>query len=277
MEPTATTNHIECAASSEQSSAELVYGPASSLAELRQSYSLTYLKYRERGLAEENSGQVFFSKQHLQHRAVTLVGRIGHTVFTTLSVVMDGPMGLPLDVVFPDELNQFRRQGAVLGELGLFADRRRSLSQSLAAMHELFRLGHWFVEANDFNFGVIGVHPRHAAFSQRLLGFRTSVEVREHPTVRNAPAVLLIFERAEMSRIAERCKYVRQWLQNPVHASVWEQRYQPSIPDLVALTNLRDQPEMLDELLPFHRTAAQLVEEQAGAEARDEEQIRKAG
>jgi N-acyl amino acid synthase FeeM len=277
MKQMATTDSTQLDAAEEQLSAGLVYGPACSVADLRQSFSLAYIKYRERGLAEEASGQIFFSKQHLQQRAVTLVGKIDHTVFTTLSVVMDGPMGLPLDAVFADELNQFRRQGAVLGELGLFADRRRSLSQSLAAMHELFRLGHWYVEANNFDFGVIGVHPRHAAFYQRLLGFRLTGEVREHPTVRNAPAVLLIFEQSEMSRIAERCKYVRQWLQNPVHVSVWEQRYRPGIADLVALTSLRSQPEMLDELLPFYRTTEQLAQEKAVAEEKAEQQIRKAG
>lgn len=252
----------------------LSYGPAGSLAELQQCFSLAYHKYRERELVNDISGEVFFSPHHLLPHAVTLVGRVEHTVFTTLSVVMDGPLGLPLDTVFRDELERLRQGGAVLGELGLFADRRKSLSQSLAAMHELFRFGHWYVDANYFDYGVVGVHPRHAAFYERLLGFQLASDVREHPKVRDAPAVLLIFDREKRNRIADRCKYVRNWLENPVHVSVWEQRYRPTIPELVALTSLRDAPDMLDSILPFHRTAAQLAAERQAQQTR---RIRKAG
>ncbi len=277
MKQTASTEIVNPPADGGNPSAPLAYSAAASLTELRHCFSLVYGKYRERQLVEESGGGVFFSRQHLLPYAVTLAGKIDQTVFTTLSVVMDGPLGLPLDAVFGDELNRLRRDGAVLGELGLFADRRRSLTQSLSSMHELFRLGYWYGRSNSADFGVIGVHPRHAAFYQRLFGFRTMGEVREHPTVRNAPAILLLIEEERIGASAERSKYVRQWLQNPVHASVWEQRYRPSIPDVMALTTLRGQPEMLDQLLPFYRTAAQLAEEQAAASEPDQPQIRKAG
>jgi hypothetical protein len=277
MNQTAPTEPTHPAAGADEPSAPLTYGPASSLAELQHSFALVYQKYQQRQLVERVSGGVFFGLHHLLPQAVTLVGTVDHTVFTTLTVVMDSPLGLPLDAVFGDELEQLRRSGAVLGELGLFADRRRSLTQSLNSMHELFRLGHWFVESNNFDFGVVGVHPRHAAFYQRLLGFRPMSEVREHPTVRNAPAVLLACEQAKLRQTAERSKYVRQWLQNPVHESVWEQRYRPSIPDLVALTSMRDAPEMLDELLPFHRSKEQLAAERQADSERVYRRVRKAG
>jgi len=277
MKQTAPTEPLRNLADGDEANLPLTYGPAASLAELQHSFALVYQKYRDRRLVEPVSGQVFFSLHHLLPEAVTIVGKIDHTVFTTLTVVMDSQLGLPLDAVFHDELNQLRRGGAILGELGLFADRRRSLTQSLSSMHELFRLGHWYVESNNFDFGVIGVHPRHAAFYQRLLGFRAHGEVREHPTVRNAPAVLLVCEQAKLSRAAESSKYVRQWLQNPVHASVWQQRYRPSIADLVALTSLRDAPDLLDQLLPFYRTREQIAAEQAAYARQLDGQIRKAG
>ncbi len=258
-------------------SVPLTYGPAASLTELHHSFALVYQRYRERQLVGDVSGQVFFGLHHVLPQAVTLVGKVEHTIFTTLTVVMDGPLGLPLDAVFHEELDRLRAQGAVLGELGLFADRRKSLTQSLNSMHELFRLGHWYVESNNFDFGMVGVHPRHAAFYERLLGFRIVSDVREHPTVRNAPVVLLACEQAKLGQAAERSKYVRHWLQNPVHASVWEQRYRPTIPDLVALTSLRDMPDMLDQLLPFHRSAAEVAAERTERSRRVARRVRKAG
>ncbi|MCK4872325.1 MAG: hypothetical protein KAS72_06340 [Phycisphaerales bacterium] len=253
------------------------YGPAESLTDLQQAYGLAYHKYLERKLVKPTPGGVFFTMQHLLPESVTFVGRLGSTAFTTLSVVMDSPAGLPLDNVFGDELARFRDRGMVLGELGLFADRRRSVTQSLSAMQRLFRFAYWYYLSNNYGCGVIGVHPRHSGFYQRLFGWTSTGIVRDHPTVRNAPAELLVLEEANFDEVSRRSRYVRQWFEQPILDSFWEMRYRPSIADIVALTTAHADPEMLDRVLPYYRTAEQIQAEHAAETRTERTDIRRAG
>lgn len=270
-------NATDTGAIDRSAEARVSYGPAQGLDDLRQAFSLVHMKYAERELVDPKLGRIFFGPYHVMPTAATLVGQLDGTVFTTLSVVVDGPAGLPLDSVFGDVFADLRKQGLVLGELGLFADRRRSLTQSLSSMYELFRLSYWYFRHHDFDLAVIGVHPRHAGFYERLFGFSCHDVVRDHPTVQNAPAQLLVFDRSKFNEIAKRCKHVRRWLDEPVHQSVWDERYRPSVSDLVALTTERGDAEMLDQILPHYRTQEQLASEQSDAEREREQQVRRAG
>jgi hypothetical protein len=273
----APANTVDAEAIDRSAESRVTYGPAQGLDDLRQAFGLVHTKYAERGLVDPSLGRIFFGPYHVMPSAATLVGQLDGTVFTTLSVVVDSPAGLPLDSVFGDVFAEFRKQGLVLGELGLFADRRRSLTQSLSSMYELFRLSYWYFRRHDFDLAVIGVHPRHAGFYQRLFGFASHDVVRDHPTVKNAPAELLVFDRSKFNEISKRCKHVRRWLDVPVHQSVWDDRYRPSISDLVALTTERGDADMLDRILPHYRTQDQLVSEQSAAERESEQNVRRAG
>lgn len=232
--------------------AEVIYCPAENYSDIHQAFSLAYAKYRERELTEDINREVFFGFHHILPQAATLVGKLGTTVFATLTAVADGPAGLPLDNVFHDELEELREKGYKLGELGLFADRRRSLTQSLSAIQELFRMAYWYQMSVGCEYGVIGVHPRHSAFYERLFGFETTGIIRDHPTVRGAPAELLLLEAASLTKFAARSRFVRAWLDQKMPEEIWETRYRLTIRDLINLTDDREAPYMLDLVLPYY-------------------------
>ena len=121
---------------------------------------------------------------------VLTIARESLTV-TTLTAMADGPKGLPLDRVYKDELTKLRGQGRTLVEVGLFADRRKHLARTAEALFQLMRYAFFYGKERGMTDFVIGVHPRHARFYIRALGFDYLGAERVYPAVNDRPVVLL--------------------------------------------------------------------------------------
>ncbi len=109
----------------------------------------------------------------------------------TLSLVFDGPEGLPCDELYAGELAPLRTQGRHLVEVTRLAIDKAHTSSKLL----LVRLFNFiYVHArrmrgyDDF---VIEVNPRHVMYYIRLLKFQTLGPERPCPRVNGAPARLL--------------------------------------------------------------------------------------
>lgn len=109
----------------------------------------------------------------------------------TLSLVFDGPAGLPCDELYAGELAPLRAQGRQLVEVTRLAIGKAHASSKLL----LVRLFNFiYIHArrmrgyDDF---VIEVNPRHVTYYIRLLMFQALGPGRPCPRVNGAPAVLL--------------------------------------------------------------------------------------
>lgn len=127
---------------------------------------------------------------------ITLVASDNGEVCGTMTLGLDGEQGLLADSLYPAELTALRSRGARLCELNRLAmDTRQNSREVLGALIHLVyihaRLVH---QASD---AVIEVHPRHAPFYRRMLGFRVIGEERICPRVA-APAVLMHLELSHM-------------------------------------------------------------------------------
>lgn len=152
-------------------------GPALDLLERR---------YGERGLATRRES---FSSRS-EDRDVTCSVRDGDRLLGTLGVRFDGPGGLHADLLFGQELADWRESGVRLCEFGRLAvDRHAHDARRLLA--QLFHLGylHAYRRARCDRL-VIEVNPRHVAFYRRWLGLLPYTTARHNPRV-NAPAVLM--------------------------------------------------------------------------------------
>lgn len=110
----------------------------------------------------------------------------------TISLVFDGPAGLPCDELFAGELAPLRTQGRQLVEVTRLAIDKAHTSSKLL----LVRLFNFiYVHArrmrgyDDF---VIEVNPRHVTYYIRLLMFQALGPERPCPRVNGAPARLLL-------------------------------------------------------------------------------------
>jgi len=121
-------------------------------------------------------------------------------VISTVSLISDGPLGLPLESIYDDELSRLRKTGLRLGEVSALADRRRQMSRTLPVFVKRMRLMVQSAHRQGLDRLLVAVHPRHARFYQRFLSFQQLAEERSYPLVCNNPAVALYLDFAQIDR-----------------------------------------------------------------------------
>lgn len=155
-------------------------------------YQLAYRVYRESGFVPEEAEGRVVSAPDADPRTFTLLADDGHdNDLGTISLVFDGPDGLPCDEVFPTDLAPLRARRRRLVEVTrLVMD--PSCRGNRTLLTRLFNLisvyARRVARATDF---VIEVNPRHAGFYERFLLFHTLGADRSCPRVSGAPARLL--------------------------------------------------------------------------------------
>ena len=164
---------------------------ATSLEQVESAWRLVYDRYTEMGLIEENPFGIHTVPGAVGQHAWVIWGPEGRDVGYTMTLFRDNPMGLALDSVYARELDELRRQGRRLLEVGMLADRRRSAARSAAALFSMMRWALHCALQNDLTDLVIGVHPRHALFYTRYYGFEQFASPTSYPLVRNHPVVPL--------------------------------------------------------------------------------------
>ncbi len=121
---------------------------------------------------------------------ITLVASSGKEVFGTVTLRLDGPEGLLADTLYGDELAYYRQGKARLCELTRLAvDTHHNTKEVLGALFHLIYIHSRLIHGATAV--IIEVHPRHAGFYKRMLGFTEIGGEKACPRVNNAPAVLL--------------------------------------------------------------------------------------
>ena len=152
---------------------EITCYPAQTFEELKSAYHLIYKEYFQRGYCEPHPSEMHYSVFCIlpESRTFVLKKREGQ-MLGTLSLIVDSPLGLPMESVFPKLIQSLRDSGRRLGEVSLLAlDQeafgKKSFSlmdfQKLTGAFRLFKL------AFDYAYSVAGltdlvitVHPKHA-------------------------------------------------------------------------------------------------------------------
>ncbi len=129
------------------------------------------------------------SSQTIAPQRLTLAASSGHRVFGTLTLGMDTGQGLMADELYKSEVDELRSRGRRLCEVTRLAFEPELSCQEVMAT--IFNVA--FVLARDVHARtdlIAEVHPRHAAFYRRTMGYQVVGPVRMCPRV-SAPAVLL--------------------------------------------------------------------------------------
>ncbi len=226
-------------------------GIARNAEDVKAAWMLVYHAYRRKGLINSNRLQVHLVPQSLQERSAIVVGAEGDELVTTLSIYEDARLGLPLDAVYPEELDDLRRAGRRLYEVGMFADRCETRGHKPAELFEIMRLpfhyGHW-ADRTDL---VIGVHPHHEPFYRRLIGFEVIGPERTYGMVRDHPVMLLRLNLLRVPMLDAVPRGMQYFLQRPVRREVYDRRFrfhpdtvQRSLRECVA--SIIEKPKQLD-------------------------------
>ena len=204
----------------------LHFSVAKTTDEVMQAWGLVYNAYRRLGLIAPNPWAVHTNNHALTNDTAVIRGRLDGQCVTTITGYLDHPdHGLPLDDAYPDEINRLRDRGCNLIEVGLFADRRESHKRSRAALLDLMRWATYFGLTSGARQVVIGVHPHHAKFYAKCLGFEIIGEEKCYGSVNGAPVVPLLLDWHAIVE-GKICKGVRFFKDKPLTASDFAERKQ---------------------------------------------------
>ncbi|QDF98683.1 hypothetical protein CJ010_20140 [Azoarcus sp. DD4] len=129
----------------------------------------------------------------------TIAACRGDHLVATLTLGLDSADGLMADTLYRDEIDAFRLAGGRVCEVTRLAmDPEHSSPEVMAAMFQLvYVLARMVHRMTDL---FIEVHPRHAGFYRRMLGYTVAGPERICPRV-GAPAVLMHMSQQEVDEL----------------------------------------------------------------------------
>lgn len=192
----------------------LEYGLARTTDERLGAFRLIHQAYVRAGLGQETPLGLRVTKYQIEPTSQVFVGMLGSDVVSTVSLIGDGPLGLPMESMFAPEVAELREQGEKLSEVSCLADRRQDVRRFLPAFQEMTRLMAQFARYEGIGNLLITVNPRHVKFYTHYLGFQPiSRRITDCPHVQNRPAVALRLEFARIDREKPVCwdQYFGNW------------------------------------------------------------------
>lgn len=177
-----------------QSDTPLSYRVAATRADRAAAYRLVYQAYTRVGLCPTNAYGMRVTPYQLLPTSDTFIAELDGQVISTLSLVVDSKLGLPMEVIYPDEVARLRDAGQNVAEVSCLADRRRDPGRYFPVFLELCRLMVQSARYRGIDQLLVAVHPRHARFYRRYMAFETLGDVREYPSVCNKLAEALCLD-----------------------------------------------------------------------------------
>lgn len=184
----------------------LTYKIAQSQDDLHQAFKLVYKSYRRAGLVDENPSEVRLTPFHLLPSTEVFITKLRDTVVSTVSLIGDGELGLPLESIYGTNVSLIRRRGLRMAEIGSLADRRDSpvrFVETFAAMGQLLAQ---VAMKRGYDGLVAAAHPKHARLYSRILPFEQIGHQVDCPYANGNPAVMLalVFDDHRGSQLYER-------------------------------------------------------------------------
>ena len=179
----------------------LEFGPAETFEELKDAYRLVYHSYLGRDYIEPNPAGMRFWVHNLLPETATFVAKLGGAVVSTVSLVVDSPLGLPMDKVYRHELSNLRTDGHRLGEVTMLADRRRRFARAVPVVVALFRLILDYARSLPLTELCITINPRHEGFYRKVLHFEELGELKRYQSVRDNPALAKYLSLARLDEL----------------------------------------------------------------------------
>jgi len=171
---------------------DVVFKVADTRDELEAAYHLVHEVYLREGYTDPHESQLRVNLRYALPTTATIIGVCGGEVVITLTVIGDSSLGLPMDMIFSEELYGLRQQGRHLVEIGALAShpdfrrRRQALALYADKASLLYAMRH--LGADD---AVIAVNPKHEWVYKHLVLFDTISGAKLYHYVNDAPAVAM--------------------------------------------------------------------------------------
>jgi hypothetical protein len=199
-------------------------------------FELVYRKYVESELIQPNRFKLRVTPYHLLPTTNMFVATEGSRVICTVTLIGDGELGLPMESIYPNVILERRRKNLYVGEVSCLAFEPMPLSKFMLVFMQLTRLMAQHARSYGMDQFLIAVHPQHARFYQRFMGFDQVGPLKTYPSVRNAPAVACSLDFAAIDMTRPKC---------------WTSYFGSRLPEI----EIRSRPMSDEEFAYFHPIA----------------------
>ncbi len=182
-----------------------VYAVGQTASERETAFQLVYQSYLRSGLCRRNRHAMRVTPYHLLPTTTVFNAFVADTVVSTMTLIEDGDLGIPMESMYADQIAERRAAGLRVGEVSCLADRRSNCRRFLDVFCKLARLMAQYARFHGLDQLLVVVHPRHARFYERFLGFQPIGGLTECPHVQNNPAVALCLDFAQVDREPPDC------------------------------------------------------------------------
>ncbi len=160
---------------------------------------------------------------------------VNDTAVGTITVIEDTNQGLPMDVVFKEELNEKRDVHTKIAEVCQFAIDKQLLKQANAGIsptitdvevstHLLRLVVHYGIH-RQFDFFSLAINPKHKIFYKAIGCIQIGTE-KQYPSVNNAPALGYILDIKKIERLVgvktQNIWLLREIIENPPNYALFE-------------------------------------------------------
>lgn len=180
----------------------VTYRLASTIEEWISALRLVYQSYLQAGLISPNRYMLRVTPYHLLPSTDVFIACEGPRVLLTMTLVRDGVLGIPAEAVYREEIAAVRQERRVFGEVACLAAAELGNAAALNHFIGLVRFVTQYARFTEHLDDVfIVVHPRHALFYEKVLGFQQVGSLKQYSSAPNRPAVLL---RLDINTLEER-------------------------------------------------------------------------
>lgn len=180
----------------------VTYKVADCREEREEAFQLTYKAYVKANLIAENPHEMRVSPHHLNPMTDVLIAKYQGRVVYTVTLITDDVAGLPMDEIFPEELDELREQGGCVAEMSCLAGDEDAFEgrEGYKVYTNLISLALQFARQNGVDRLLLAVHPRHARFYDRFFGCEPIGETKAYAAVQDNPAVPCVHDFAKLDK-----------------------------------------------------------------------------
>lgn len=181
--------------------AGLICKMADRLEEFDAAFEMVYAQYLSSGLTKPNPFQRRVLPHHLQPSTNVFIAYQHGAPVCTTTLISDSPVGLPMDAVFPEEMDHKRQQGLAMAEVSCLASRAQSPIRFHRLLMRLLRLLCQHARRFGVDQLVVAVHPKHATYYEKKMGYRRFGKEATYESLGDAPAVALALDFREAEAV----------------------------------------------------------------------------
>lgn len=164
---------------------------AASRGERQAVFELIYRSYLRAGLCTKSDCGMRATPYQLLSSTDIFLAELRGQVISTVSLVRDGDLGLPMESLYPEEVAARRAAGVKVAEVSCLADRRQGTARFFGLFCDLARLMAQLARNTSVDELLVVVNPRHAPLYRRYMAFEQIGEERDYDAVEGFPAVPL--------------------------------------------------------------------------------------